>query len=189
VSSPTFRITAPEEYLEAERKAEAKHELINGQIYAMAEASRHHVAIVKNLLVGLDARLRGRGCEVGASDLRVRIASLESYAYPDVVVYCGGGRWRDDCQDTLEDPTLAIEVLSPSTQRFDRGDKFKHYRRLPSLMSYLLVAQDQVEVEHYVRQEDGRWLLTEYGRLGDVCVFPALGIDLPLAEIYREITF
>ena len=156
----------PEEYIALERKTLPdseiiRHEYLNGELIAMSGASRAHNLITMNISTGLHVRLRGSGCETYANEMRVSTPSTISYFYPDVVVVCEEPRFEDDVFDTLLNPILLVEVLSPSTKAYDRGEKFAHYRQLPSLQEYLLVAQDAVLVEHYRRQER-QWILTDF---------------------------
>ena len=153
----------PEEYLALERKAEYKSEYINGEIYAMSGASRAHILITVNLTRELSTQLRGRPCEVYASDMRVKVSPTGMYTYPDVAAVCGEARFEDGQVDTLTNPSVIIEVLSPSTEAYDRGEKFAHYRKLQSLAEYVLVAQDKMRVEHFARhgERGEQWVLTE----------------------------
>jgi Uma2 family endonuclease len=183
----THRYT-PEEYLERERAAEAKSEYLDGAIIAMAGASRAHSLINTNLASLLNAALRDQPCEVHASDMRVRVAAGRLYTYPDIAVVCGEAQTEDAHGDTLLNPTVIFEVLSPTTEAYDRGAKFGYYRQLPSLREYVLVAQDQLLVEPYARHADG-WLLTEARDASDTLALPALVCALPLAEIYRKVGF
>jgi Uma2 family endonuclease len=173
-----------EEYLALERRAEVRSEYLDGEVYAMAGASLTHNQIVGNLLVVLRGQLRPRGCGVWASDLRVRIETTGMFTYPDVVAVCGEPRLVDSThRDTLLNPELIVEVLLPSTESWDRGGKFAHYRMLPSLIDYVLVSQDRILVEHFARQSDERWLLTTANAL-DAMIELANGARLALAEVY-----
>lgn len=187
MSAAKQQITAAE-YLALERAAETKHEFIDGRIVAMAGASERHVLIVGNLGAALGSRVRERGCRTYPTDLRVQISASGRYVYPDLTVVCGTPELEDEQFDTLLNPTLIVEVLSPSTEAYDRGDKFTHYRTLPSLQEYVMVAQDKVQMERYVRQGDD-WLLTVFrdpdgsvALLGGAC-------EIPLAEIYAFVEF
>src|SRR3954470_16904967 len=183
------RYFTPEEYLAQERKAEFKSEYIAGQVVAMTGASREHNLITANILRVLSSQLLDRPCEAYVSDMRVRVRTGVAgkaggpgmYTYPDLTVVCGDPRFEDEQVDTLLNPTLIVEVLSPSTEAYDRGAKFGYYRQLSSLREYLLVAQDKMLVEHFVREDDG-WLLTETGDPGAVVHLPSIGCHLPLAE-------
>jgi Uma2 family endonuclease len=176
-----------EEYLEFERQAERKHEYLNGEVFAMAGASRRHVLIVTNLVRELGQHLRPRPCEVYSTDLRLRVTPTGLFTYPDVIVVCGEPRFAPEDPDTLLNPLLIVEVLSESTKNYDRGEKFRHYRALESLQEYLLVAQETVHVEHYVRQEDGSWRLTETEDPAAAIQLASIGCLLPVATIYEKV--
>src|SRR5947208_2764400 len=155
------RVT-PEEYLAIERQAASKSEYVNGCIVAMAGASEEHILIVTNVVAELRSRLKGQPCRTYSNDMRVRVSATSLYTYPDVIVVCGERRFDDTQKDTLLNPTLIVEVLSESTEAYDRGAKFGFYRTIGSLAEYLLVAQDECRVEQFVKQPDGRWLLSDY---------------------------
>jgi len=175
-----------EEYLTLERSASSKSEFHDGQIYAMTGANREHNLVTINIAGELRSQLKKRPCEAYVNDMRVKAADARSYHYPDIVVVCGTPQFEDAHVDTLINPTLLIEVLSPSTEAYDRGGKFAHYRKIPTLREYLLVAQDQPSIERYLRQGDV-WILTEaVGLEADV---PLESIDcvLSLREIYDKV--
>lgn len=183
---PAHRVRASEaEYLERERQSETKHEYIDGEIVDMAGASILHNLLVLNVGAALRERLRGKPCVVLASDQRVNIRATRLYTYPDVSVVCGRPETHPADAQTLLNPLVIIEVLSDSTEAYDRGEKFAHYRGLPSLREYVLVSQRARRIEHYRRVEVGQWLLTEYQE-GAAVPLPALGIELPLAEVYDK---
>lgn len=176
---PTF-----EEYLASERAGEERHDYRRGEVYAMVGATRSHNHLVTNLILALGPQARERGCEIYANDMRVRVEAADFAAYPDVVVACGEPSFLDSREDTLLDPTVIVEVLSPSTADYDRGTKFACYRAVPSLRHYVLVAQDRVQVEHFARLDDGTWRLSETGDPAAVSELPAVGCSLRVAEIY-----
>jgi Uma2 family endonuclease len=181
------RVTyTPAEYLRLERAAETKSEYVNGQILAMTGASRAHNLVTGNVFRELSQQLRGGPCEAYVGDMRVRVSQTGMYTYPDVVVACGEIRFEDDHVDTLLNPVLIVEVLSPSTEAYDRGEKFAHYRRLDSLQEFLLVAQDKVRVERYVHQGD-QWILTEHSALDDVVSLDAAGCRVRLSDVYDRV--
>ena len=175
---------SPAEYLALERAAEHRSEYFDGEVFAMAGASPRHVAIVSNVVGELHARLKGGPCRVFSSDLRLRVSATGLYTYPDVVVACGELRFDDELADTLLNPTVLFEVLSPSTQSYDRGEKFAHYRTLGSLDHYILLGQDPPQVEHYARQDDGRWILWETTSLDETLDLPSIDVHLPVADLY-----
>ena len=183
----------PEEYIAFERKflpdsEIIRHEYVNGELMAMSGASREHNLIAGNIFSGLHVQLRGSSCETYMNDMRVRAPATVSYFYPDVVVVCEEPRFEDDVFDILLNPLILVEVLSPSTEAYDRGEKFVHYRQLASLQEYVLVAQDEVLVEHYRRQER-QWIFTDFQERDEVLRLPSLQRELPLQEIYERVTF
>ncbi len=178
----------PAEYLALERAAVYKSEYFAGEIYAMAGAGKAHNIITLNIASELRSRFRGGPCHVYASEMRVRVQASSLYTYPDVVALCGEEQFEDGHQDTLTNPTVIFEVLSPSTEGYDRGKKFTLYRRLESLTDYLLVAQDEARVEHYTRQGHD-WLLREVHGLDATIQLPSLAAALPLAAVYEDVAF
>lgn len=183
---PKRRFT-PDEYLSLERQAEIKSEYHDGEIFAMGGASEPHNLIVANLVGELRQQLKGRPCKVYPSDMRVKVSATGLFTYPDVVVVCGEPRWDDDRKDTLLNPAVLFEVLSDSTERYDRGKKFEHYRKLDSLTEYVLVAQDAAYLERYARQPDGRWLLSEENGLETALHLTSIECTLQLEEVYDKV--
>jgi Uma2 family endonuclease len=179
----------PEQYLDIERAADYKSEYFDGEIFAMAGASEEHNTITFNLSGALVPQLRGTGCRGYAGDMRVKVDASGLYTYPDVVVVCGERHFTDDHLDTLTNPTLIIEVLSPSTEGYDRGQKFANYRRIPSLETYVLVAQERAHIEKFERRPDGQWLLSEASDLTGTLPLPSIGCTLVLAEVYDNVSF
>lgn len=177
----------PEEYLALERQVEDKSEYFNGEICAMTGASRRHNLVAANILAALHSQLRKRPCEVYSSDMRVKVSTTGLYTYPDVVVVCGEPLFDDKQKDTLLNPVVLIEVLSKSTASYDRGEKFEHYRKLDSLAEYLVIAQNKYHVEHYVRQPDKRWLLSETDDEQQTIHLAAIECDLVVADIYDKV--
>ena len=183
----------PEEYIAFERKflpdsEIVRHEYMNGEIIPKSGASFAHNLITGNILVELRTCLKDTMCFVFANEMRVSIPTAKSYFYPDVGVVCEEPRFEDELFDTLLNPVVAVEVLSPSTEAYDRGEKFAHYRQLTSLQEYVLVAQDKVCVEHYRRQEK-QWVLTDFQELEERLLLPSIRCELPLQEIYERVTF
>ena len=183
----------PEEYIALERKASpdvdtVRSEYVKGEIIAMSGASFAHNLITMNISVSLHARLRSGKCVVLANEMRVSSPLTSSYFYPDVVVVCGKPRFEDDVFDILLNPIVIIEVLSPSTEVYDRGEKFSHYRQLQSLREYILVSQDKVCVEHYLRQAE-QWVLTDFQKLEQQLPLPSIQCELPLQDIYESVPF
>ena len=181
------RYTA-EEYLTLERSASIRSEFHDGQIFAMTGASRPHNLMTVNIGRELSLQLKNRPCEAYISDMRVKAANARSYHYPDIAVVCGKPEFEDAFVDTLLNPTLLIEILSPSTEAYDRGGKFAHYRKIVSLQEYLLVMQDQPSIERYLRQGDV-WILSDAVGL-DACI-SLVSIDciLSLREVYDKVEF
>lgn len=173
-----------EAYLAMERAADARHAYLDGDVFAMTGASRTHNLITLSIASELRGRLKPRGCEVYASDMRVHVPETGLYTYPDVSVVCGEPRFLDGELDTLLNPRIIVEVLSPSTEDHDRGLKFLHYRSIESLRDYVLVAQNRIHVEHLRRRRDGRWLLSEHARPADTIAFDDLETSLEIATIY-----
>ena len=183
---PAQTYLTPEEYLTWERKQPFKNEYHNGQIVAMSGASRAHNLVTMNAANQLYNQLVDQECEVYANEMRVRTNPTVSYFYPDVVVACGEPRFEDDTFDTLLNPIVVIEVLSPSTAAYDRGEKFEYYKQLASLQEYILISQDSVRVEHYYRQET-QWNRNTLQRLEDVLLLPSIECEVPLRAIYRRV--
>jgi len=187
MASQTKPHYTPEEYLAIERGSEGKSEYYGGEIFAMSGASERHNLIAANILAGLHAQFRGRPCKVYTSDMRVKVNPTGLYTYPDVVALCGEARFDDEQKDTLLNPTLIIEVLSKSTEAYDRGEKFAHYRKVDSLTEYLLVSQEKHQVDHYVRQSDNHWMLTDASNLEDTISLTSINCVLALNEIYDKV--
>jgi len=180
---------SPQQYLAIERAAEERSEYLDGEMVAMTGASRNHSLITGNLVRELGLQLRDRPCEVHSSDLRVQISQTGLHTYPDVVVVCGEPRFEDEQLDTLLNPTVIVEVLSRTTESYDRGRKFEHYRTLGSLAEYLLVSQDQPRIERFLRQGDGLWLFGDAAGLEAVLTLPSIQCELKLAEVYAKVRF
>lgn len=179
----------PEEYLAFERKAEFKSEYFAGEMFAMAGATRAHNLIVLNVSSTLRQELRRRPCEVYPTDMRVKVSPAGLYTYPDVTVVCGKPQFEDENEDVLLNPLVLVEVLSESTEDYDRGRKFEHYRKVDSLREYVLIEQDRPHVMRFERQQDNTWVLWETDRMEETLKLPAIGCDLPLAEIYEKVEF
>ena len=175
-----------EEYLALERSASIKSEFHDGQIYAMTGASRAHNLISLNIGRELSLQLKNRPCEAYMNDMRVKATKARSYHYPDIAVACGTPVFEDTQVDTLLNPTLLIEVLSPSTEAYDRGGKFAHYRKIDSLREYLLVMQDQPGIERYVRQGEV-WILSEALGLEAAMLLESIACTLSLREVYDKV--
>ena len=184
------RFFTPEEYLALEVVAEYRSQYVDGEIFAMAGAQPWHIDVTGNLIVALRTRFLGRPCKVYFNEMRVRSEPGNLWTYPDVVALCGTPVF-DTGQDpyTLLNPQVIFEVLSPSTETFDRGEKFRRYRLLESLTDYVLVSSDRRRVDHYRVQENGIWICEEYTNPRGRLQLASLDCDLPLAEIYEGVTF
>ncbi len=180
---------SPAEYLVRERAAEYRSEYRDGRMVAMTGASVEHGTIVLNLAVPLRAQLRGRRCTALVTDMRVKVAATGLYTYPDVVALCGKLLLEDARRDTLLNPAVIIEVLSRSTEAYDRGEKFAHYRRLESLREYVLIAQDRMRVERHEKNESApnRWTPTVLETAEAVLELPAIGCAVALSDIYGQV--
>lgn len=177
----------PEEYLELERKAEFRSEYHGGQIFAMSGGSSRHDDIVAQLSGLVGQQLRGKKCKWYTANMRVLADPSRLYTYPDLSAVCGEPRFADSHQDTLTNPTLLVEVLSPSTEDYDRGRKAAMYRKIPSLRELLIIAQDRYEVELYRRGPDGTWSLLEAVGLEASIELQSIGYTLRLSELYERV--
>jgi Uma2 family endonuclease len=181
-------LVSPEEYLALEREAETKSEYFNGHIYAMAGASHEHGLISHNCSRELGNQLKSRPCELFTADMRTKVDPTGLYTYPDIVIVCDEPQFEDAHHDTLLNPIVIIEILSSSTEAYDRGEKFAHYRKLDSLREYVLVSQDRVRVEQYVRQGE-KWVLAELSGRDDVLQLESVDCEVSLREIYLKVEF
>lgn len=185
-SLPNYYLS-PEEYLTLERRAEFKSEYIDGVMYAMAGGSERHNLIAANVIISIGSQLRDHPCRVYPSDLKVRVPNSRRFFYPDVSIVCGETQFADDERDVALNPAVVVEVLSDSTAAFDRGKKFQSYQQIESLREYLPVSQDEYVVEHFLRQNDGRWLYTKAGGLDESLALPTVKCQLALSDIYRKV--
>ncbi len=188
-----------EEYLEWERKQEERFEYVDGWILALHPVrsdeeietipgpTLEHNIIVSNVNGELRERLRDDVCRAVAPSPRVAIPSAEAYPYPDLLIFSEPSEIENEHRDTITNPQVVVEVLSPTTEGYDRGEKFARYRKIDTLQEYLLVAQDAPHVEHYVRQDDGSWRLTDIDGLGATITCPSVEAELPLAEVYLDV--
>ncbi len=177
------------EYLQLERKAETRSEYFSGEVFAMAGGTRSHSLIATNLLRELSSRLKTTDCVAYNSDLRVKVEATGLLTYPDISVVCGDQRFLDEQEDTLLNPSVVIEVLSDSTEAYDRGKKFEHYRQIPSCCEYLLVSQKEPRIEQFIRQPKGEWTLKEAAGLSAEIKLRSLGMALPLREVFAKVRF
>lgn len=177
---------SPEEYLLRERQAEYRHEFLEGQIVAMSGASRRHNLISLNIGSEIRSGLKGRPCEVYSADMRVRLEGASFYTYPDVVAVCAEPRFEDGGLDTLLNPTVIVEVLSPTTAAYDRGDKFAYYRQIPSLQDYILISQESMRVEQFTRQ-GALWLYRALENPTEILHLNSIDSHVLLSEIYDKV--
>ena len=176
------------EYLHIERAATYRSEFFRGEMFAMAGGSPKHSRIKTNVLTELNTRLKGKPCVPYDSDLRIRCRT-GLYTYPDASVICGELEFDDEHKDTVLNPTLIVEVLSKTTEAYDRGKKFDHYRTIPSLREYVLVSQDEPMVQRFLRNDDDTWTLTAVSGLERSLLLNSIGVELPLAEVFDRVDF
>lgn len=176
----------PEQYLEIERTAERKSEYYNGEMFLMAGANSEHNLIVLNLGALFREQFRERPCNVYTSEMRVRVTKTGLIAYPDAILLCGDRDWAGASRTVLLNPSVIIEVLSDSTEAYDRGDKFWHYRQIPSLCEYILISQKSVRIDQFIRQSGGDWSLRPYDSIHDLLQLPSVDCAIPLREIYHK---
>lgn len=188
VPSTVPRLTEAE-YLARERAAEGKSEFFDGEVFAMAGGTPMHSLIATNLAREFGNRLKGRPCVPFNSDLRLKIQATGLYTYADLSVVCGPLEFADPEPDTLINPTVLVEVLSDSSEAYDRGKKFEHYRRIPTLREYLLVSQKEPHIDQFIRGETGPWFLREVAGLEASLELPSLGVSLALAEVFANVEF
>ncbi len=189
LATPVRRLTEAE-YLQIERSTpDVRSNFYGGEMFAMSGGTRWHSLIASNLIRELGLALKGRSCLVYDSNMRVKIEATSLYTYPDVVVSCGSPHFADAETDTLLNPTLLIEVLSESTEAYDRGLKSESYRQIPSLREYLLVSQSAAHVEQFIRQHNDTWLLQDTFGLESRLNLPSLNVSIPFAEIFASVEF
>ena len=178
---------AAAEYLEWERQQTERHEFYDGEVFSQAGGTRRHSLIGSNTLGEIRASLRSHECEAHGSDMRVHIEATGNYVYPDVSVVCPP--IEGEAADVISNPVLIAEVLSPSTEDFDRGTKFSHYRQIPTLVDYLVISQDKPRVEHHWRAEEGLWMLRDVEGLDESLHLTGIACELPLSELYAKVEF
>lgn len=180
-----------DDYLAGEEMSDVKHEYYDGEVFAMAGGTEQHNLAGGNTYASLHVQLRKRSCVVYNSDMKVKtrrtLQRKSLHTYPDLSVVCGEAKFETEKRNTLLNPTVLFEVLSSSTEAYDRGAKFESYRTIPSLQEYVMIAQDRVHVEHYVRQPDGKWLLAEYDQISDNVHLPSIECTLLLEDIYEKV--
>ncbi len=183
-------VFSPDEYLEFEREAEERHEFIDGKIIKMAGESLSHSRICMNLAVEFGSRLRGKNCEGLSPNMKVRTTTKSLFAYPNLTIVCGEPKFHDVKKDVLTNPKVIFEVLSPSTERYDRGEKFQYYKNeTPSLADYLLVSQDRILIEQFTKQADESWLYRSFDKAEDVLQIKSIEVEVLLQDIYLRVKF
>jgi len=185
---PEKKKISPEEYLALERESENRNEYFGGEFFAMAGASRAHNQISSNIVRVLGNQLLEKPCSVFSSDMKVRMTEIEKYTYPDIVVVCENEKYEDESYDVLLNPVLIMEILSDTTEAYDRGDKFVHYQLLDSLVEYILISQYFCRVEKFTRQDDGTWIYSQYQTKEHVVELESVMCSLPIIEIYGKVT-
>lgn len=180
-------LLTPEEYLALERVSESKHEYFAGEVFAMGGASKRHNLIAANIIRVLGNQLLDRPCNVYPSDMRVKVSATGKYTYPDVAVACAEEVFDDAEGDTLLNPVLIVEVLSDSTEAYDRGKKFEQYQLIESLTECLLVRQEPYRVEQYTRQNNREWRYTEYHSVDDIITINVISCELAMRDVYAKV--
>ncbi|CAK0779526.1 Uma2 domain-containing protein [Gammaproteobacteria bacterium] len=180
-------LITPEQYINQERASHFKSEYLNGEIYAMAGSSREHNQIASNIVIELGGKLRNSPCSIYFSDMKVKIAAIKKYTYPDIIISCDQQLFEDNDNDILLNPIVIIEILSDSTEAYDRGLKFFHYRLIDSFKEYILVSQKFCQVEHFLRQENNQWIYSAFHTMTDNLMIHSFNCILSLQEIYRRV--
>ncbi|MFL6466252.1 MAG: Uma2 family endonuclease [Bryobacteraceae bacterium] len=188
MASQPKRFLTAQEYLTLERQAEYKSEYMDGEVFAMSGVRENHALLVINLTRELSNMLRRGPCRVYGSDMRVCVSPTGRYTYPDLSITCEKPQFLDDTLDTLLNPTLLIEVLSPTTKDYDRGGKFVAYRTIASFREYFTIDPDRIFIEQWVRQDDGRWILSEHTAVSRPLRFESLGVEVRIADLYEGVT-
>lgn len=187
MSTQKIKKLTPEEYLEIERNAEFKNEYYNGEMFALAGASYVHNRITRNISKALGLQLKGKVCEEFQSDLKIKEKISGLFTYPDVVVIRGEPEFYDDEKDVVVNPAVIMEVLSKSTETYDRGFKFELYRRIEALKDYFMVSQDKISIEYYTRNDDDSWTLKEFKKINQNIEIKSIGCILELKDVYYKV--
>jgi Uma2 family endonuclease len=186
VANPQFQYMSPQEYLKWEKTQELRYEYIDGEVFAMTGGTIPHNRIAGNLYIILDNFLEDKDCNVYISDVKAQVTPSGPYHYPDVMVSCD--EEDKDAIDMIRHPCLIVEVLSPSTEAFDRGKKFTRYRQSTTLQEYVLIESDEIAVECFRKNDEGLWVLHTYGE-GDTLTLESVGISIPVEKLYRRVRF
>ena len=187
--STARKLISPQEYLAIERAAETRSEYLDGEMFAMAGASVRHILITANLARAIGNRLEDSPCLVLPTEMRVKVNLTGLYTYPDLAIVCDKLELEDGTVDILLNPGIILEVLSDSTEKYDRGLKFQNYRRIPSLREYILVSQNRMLVERFTRQPDNSWNLQTFDDPQGVFPFATVKVQIPIQDIYRKVEF
>ncbi len=179
-----------EEYLELDRNSDQRFEYWEGEVFSMSGVSEEHAQIEVDLTTLLNLRLSVKGCRLFPANMRIKVPSMPPYRYGDLSALCGKAKFEKiDGVDALVNPMLIVEVLSYSTEGYDRGDKFTHYKSIPSFREYLLVAQHRPHITHFIKQENGAWINHEYNDLNEVVKLTSVGCEFSLHEVYQNVAF
>ena len=189
MAAPVLKHISSSDYLELERSSKDKHELFQGKIVAMVGASIQHNEIVSNLIIKIGNFLNGKGCRIYTSDLRVHVPTSDSFTYPDATIICGKPEMVDDKQDTIKNPTVIIEVMSPTTEQYDRGTKFFYYMQIPVLKEYILIDSTKIFAQTITKQADNSWKFEELKNENDQLTFTSIAHQISLKEIYENVVF
>jgi Uma2 family endonuclease len=179
------------QYIEHELNSEQKHEFHDGEILAMSGGSPAHALLAANIIRAVGNRLQGKPCRVYTSDLRVAVSATARFVYPDATVICGPAQIHpeDPARQTVTNPKVIVEVLSPKTEAYDRGDKFLHYRQIPSFQEYVLVSPYAPVIETFRRRDDGAWLFTAFAGPDASATLSSIEVTIPLAEVFADVEF
>ena len=189
MQQPARKYYSLEEYLALEETAEYRSQYYQGEIFGMAGGSLDHNRIAGNLFDSLRRNLKGKNCEVFMSDMKIWIEAVQLFTYPDLIVICDRPELYQNRDDTVTNPLLLVEILSESTKNYDRGEKFKFYRAIPSLQEYVLIDQYRIHVEQFALNEARKWVLTEYLRENEIMKFSSIDLQIRLSELYERVEF
>ena len=187
MAEPNLKRMTIDEYLEFEEHADVKHEFIDGEMFLMAGGSINHNQIAVNTIINLGNKLKDKPCRVLNSDMRLHIDMFDLFTYPDVMVICGKPELYADRNDTVTNPVLIVEVLSPSTRNYDRSSKFTYYRSIPTLKEYVMIDQNKYHVEYYRKLKTGEWLLSDHDSIESAFTLQSLEIELSLKDLYQQV--
>ncbi len=184
---PKYNFISQEQYLGMERASEEKHEYYKGEVFVMSGASIPHNDLFHNIYTALGNFLKGKNCKPYGSDLRINIPLISLYTYPDISIVCGKPETTDTFADTVTNPSVIIEILSKSTRDYDRGTKFNLYRSIKTLKEYILIDSTKISVELFSKEDDNKWVLSEFKQLTDHFVITTIHLTLPLKDLYEDV--